>query len=73
MKGLWWQMLWECGTDVNLQVPDILRNSVQVGRVIDFEFFVSEEVKLTADVLIKNRDESLFGVINTCTPVESLL
>jgi hypothetical protein len=27
-------MLRECGTDVNLMVPDILRNSVQVGRII---------------------------------------
>jgi hypothetical protein len=49
------------------------RNCVQVGSVIDFQFFVGEEVKLTADVLIRNRDESLFGVIDTCTPVESVL
>jgi hypothetical protein len=54
-------------------VPDILSNSVHVGRIIEFEFFVSEEVKLTADVHIKNRDESLFVVIDTCTPVELLL
>jgi hypothetical protein len=44
-----------------------------VGRVIDFQFFVGEEVNLTADIHIRNRDESLFGVIETCTPVESLV
>jgi hypothetical protein len=63
-------MLWECGTDVILIVPDILRNSAQV---IDFQFFVGEEVNLTADIHIRNRDESLFGVIESCTPVESLV
>jgi hypothetical protein len=66
-------MLWECGTDVCLIVPDILRNPVQVGRVIDFNFFVSDEVKLAADVHIKNRDESLFVVIDACIPVQLLL
>jgi hypothetical protein len=54
-------MFWECGTDVNLIVPDILRNSLQVGRATEFQFFVREEVTLTAYVHIKDRDESLVG------------